>query len=103
MDNRTRSDFFQSVKAADQDYPVMLTHFFDQFSVLYNIIGRYDNLMVSKDPSQNFTFTITAPNLGTAQRIVEDIAYNSSMTIYDRTFMIQVQQLSDLVLKITIT
>ena len=87
MKSGTRGDFFQSINQIDQEaYPGILNSFFEQFSILYNIIGGYENLQVSKSADQ-FTFDIVTPSPEIADDIMSRIN-GEVVQVYDKTFSI---------------
>ena len=101
MAQGTRGEFFQSINQIDGTaYPEMITSFFEEFSVLYNIIGGYDNLQISKNYDQ-FSFSIHAPSPAIASEILMR-ASGDVINVYGRTFSISVQQQSPVDLIISI-
>ena len=101
MKTGTRGDFFQSINAiGSEEYPTLMTGFFEQFSILYNIIGGYDNLQISKNADQ-FSFNIHTPS----PEIATDILSRTSgevIQVYDRTFSIYTSQIGPTDLSIQI-
>ena len=98
---QSRGEFFQAINQIETDkYPEMLTTFFEQFSVLYNIIGGYENLQVSKN-ADRFSFSIHTPSPVIASEILLR-ASGDVMQIYGRTFSISVTQVSPVDLNIEI-
>lgn len=100
MKQGTRGDFFSSVVNDPNEYPDIVTSFFEEFSVLYNIIGNYDNLKVFRNNSQ-MSFDIHTPSPAIADEICGKVD-GEVVQVYDRTFTVYAYRtgVSDISIKI---
>lgn len=101
MRQGTRGDFFQSINEInDEEYPKLMTCFFEQFSILYNIIGGYTDLNVYKTSGQ-FSFNINTPSPEIATEIFNKIS-GDAIQVYGRVYSISASMISPTVLNIQI-
>ena len=84
----TRGEFFTSIIDDQDQYPALLTTFFDQFSILYNVIGEYNDITVSKD-TNSMSFAIHAPSQDVADGIERRIQGDPVM-VYNHQFSLHV-------------
>ena len=96
----TRGEFFTEVINDQDQYPVLLTSFFDQFTILYNIIGEYENLSVSKDMN-NMSFTIHTPSPEVTDSIVNRVQ-GEVVQVYNHIFTVSISRIgpTDLIIYI---
>ena len=50
---KDRAEFFKSVEQNMEDYPLILTSLFDQFSLLYNLVGNYKSVKVANESTHS--------------------------------------------------
>ena len=101
MKQGTRGDFFQSINSIEDDeFPKLMTCFFEQFSILYNIIGGYTDLQIYRTSGQ-FSFNINTPNPQIATDILNRIS-GDAIQVYGKVYNIYASQISPTVLNIQI-
>ena len=91
-----RIEFFQSVEQNNEDYASIITSLFDQFSLLYNLVGNYESVKVTNTTSlSNAQFLITCTDEIQFKMIFNNILSKGSYTeLYGRIFKVTATQKS---------
>ena len=91
-----RIEFFQSVEQNNEDYASIITSLFDQFSLLYNLVGNYESVKVTNTTSlSNAQFLITCTDEIQFKMIFNNILSKGSYTeLYGRIFKVTANQKS---------
>ena len=98
-----RLEFFQSVEMSNP-YMDILTNFFDQFSILYNIIGVYGGVKISQTGNTltNIDFSIYTISLDITNMIESRIQSYNIMNIYGGSYRVNSFRVNDTELHLSI-
>ena len=87
---KNRAEFFKSVEQNVDDYPSVITSLFDQFSLLYNLVGQYQSVNISNGSTYNkVQFMINCKDEDQFNMIFNNIISKGNYTeLYGRIFFV---------------
>ena len=89
-----RIDFFKSVEQNNEDYASIITSLFDQFSLLYNLVGKYEAVSVRNNSTYTkVEFDVTCSSEDQLKLIFNNILSKGNYTeLYGRIFLVEAKQ-----------
>ena len=88
---KDRAEFFKSVEQNMEDYPLILTSLFDQFSLLYNLVGNYKSVKVANESTHTkVQFIVDCKDEDQLNMIFNNILCKGNYTeLYGRIFQVK--------------
>ena len=85
-----RIQFFQSIEQNNEDYASIITSLFDQFSLLYNLVGNYESVTILNTSTRSKAeFEIHCKDEDQVKMIFDNIISKGSYTeLYGRIFRV---------------
>lgn len=89
-----RIQFFQSIEQNNEDYASIITSLFDQFSLLYNLVGNYESVTILNTSTRSRAeFEIHCKDEEQVKIIFDNIISKGSYTeLYGRIFKVTVSK-----------
>lgn len=98
-----RVEFIKSIEDSNIDNADILTKFFDQYMILYNLIEHVDNIKLLNSNETSVAFQLYFSDINILNMIIEKIKSQSMILIYDKCYNIACSNITDNTFDITIT
>lgn len=90
-----RVEFFQSIKNNITGTGDIITLFFDQYMILYDLIDNVDDICVLGVDESSISFQLYFENKNTINTIVEKIKMQSVFIMYEKCYSISYSNITD--------
>lgn len=96
-----RVEFIQSIK--DLNNETLLTNFFDQYMILYDLIEKVDDIKVIQSDQVSVSFQLYFTDAYKLQSIVEKLKSQSMLMMYEKYYSISYSDITDSTINIKIS
>ena len=99
-----RVKFFQSIEIGSNDlsYDKYINTLFEQISVLYNLVGKYEGIRVINIPNTLVSFKVICTTEN-SEYILKSIIDNPYIVLYDQNMYVTAYSINDKEISISIT
>lgn len=98
-----RVEFIRHIEESNISHADILTRFFDQYMVLYNLIEKIDKILFINSDNNSVTFQLYCADSDIWKPIIDRINYQSMVMIYEKCFTISYANITANTIDINIT
>lgn len=98
-----RVEFIKSIENSDIDNADLLSKFFDQCMILYNLIEHVDNIKILNLNETSVSFQLYFSDTDILNSIIERLKTQSMILIYDKCYSIAYSNITNNTFDIMIT
>ena len=98
-----RIEFIKSIENSNMENSDILTKFFDQYMILYNLIEHVDNIKLLGSNETMISFQLYFSDINVLNSIIEKIKVQNMVLIYDKCYNIACSNVTENTFDITIS
>ena len=98
-----RVQFMRCIEESNVTHADILSKFFDQYMILYNLIEKIDRIIFLSSDNNNVVFQLCCSDEKVLPPIIDRIQSQSMVMIYNKTFTVQYSNITANTIDISIT
>ena len=98
-----RVEFIRQIEESNITHAEILSKFFDQYMVLYNLIEKIDKVIFISSDNNSVTFQLFCQNEDIIKTTADRIQHKSMVIIYEKCFSVIYSNITNCSIDITIT